>query len=68
MKKYKHLSKEQRYQIYALRKEGLSMGSIAINLKVAKSTISREIKRNTGAKGYRAKQAHEKATQRHTKA
>lgn len=66
MKKYKQLTEEQRYQIYALRKEGLSMSLIALNLKVAKSTISREIKRNTGAKGYRAKQAHEKAVQRHT--
>jgi IS30 family transposase len=65
MKKYKQLTREQRYQIYALRKEGLSMGSIAINLEVAKSTISREIKRNTGGKGYRAKQAHEKALLRH---
>lgn len=65
MKKYKQLTQEQRYQIYALRKEGFSMGSIAINLEVAKSTISREIKRNSGGKGYRAKQAHEKAMQRH---
>jgi IS30 family transposase len=67
LKKYKQLTQEQRYQIYALRKEGLSQGDIARNLEVDKSTISREIKRNTGHKGYRAKQAHEKATQRHIK-
>ena len=65
MKKYKQLTQEQRYQIYALKKEGLSQGAIALNLEVSKSTISREIKRNTGLKGYRAKQAHEKALQRH---
>lgn len=66
MKKYKQLTKEQRYQIYALRKEGLSQGAIALNLEVNKSTISRELKRNTGLKGYRPKQAHQKALQRHT--
>lgn len=65
MKKYKQLTQEQRYQIYALKKEGLSQGAIARSLEVDKSTISREIKRNTGRKGYRAKQAHEKATKRH---
>lgn len=66
MKKYKQLTQEQRYQIYALRKEGLSLGAVALNLRVDKSTISRELKRNTGLKGYRPKQAHEKALQRHT--
>jgi IS30 family transposase len=48
-----------------LKKEGLSGGAIARNLEVNKSTISREIRHNTGLKGYRAKQAHEKALQCH---
>jgi IS30 family transposase len=52
LKKYKQLTLEQRYQIYALKKEGLGQGAIARNLEVNKSTISREIKRNTGLKGY----------------
>jgi len=65
LKKYKQLTQEQRYQIYALRKAGMSMGSIALKIGTVTSTISREFSRNTGARGYRPKQAHEKAIQRH---
>ena len=65
MKKYKQLTQEQRYQIYALRKAGMSMGSIALEIGTVTSTISREISRNTGARGYRPKQAHEKTIERH---
>ena len=43
----------------------MSMGSIALEIGTATSTISREISRNTGARGYRPKQAHEKMIQRH---
>jgi len=65
LKKYKQLTKEQRYQIYALRKREVSIQVIAFNLEVDKSTIRREIKRNTGLIGYRPKQAHAKAVERH---
>jgi len=65
LKKYKQLTQEQRYQIYALRKAGMSMGSIALEIGTVTSTISREISRNTGARGYRPKQAHEKTIERH---
>ena len=65
MKNYKQLTREQRYQIYALKKAEHSMGYIANNIGVDKSTVSRELKRNTGQRGYRPKQAHEKAVQRH---
>lgn len=41
------------------------MKAIAINVSTSTSTISREIKRNTGLRGYRPKQAHEKAQERH---
>lgn len=58
MKKYKHLSQEQRYHIYALGKAGFSQKSIAQELQVSPSTISREIRRNQGLKGYRPQQAH----------
>jgi transposase, IS30 family len=51
---YHHLSREERYQISALLKEGLSQSQIATNLK---STISREIARNPGFRGYRLRQA-----------
>jgi IS30 family transposase len=44
--KYKQLTYEQRYQIEALRKEGLSQRSIALNIGVHHSTICRELKRN----------------------
>lgn len=65
MKKYKQLTQEQRYQIYALRKVGMSMRNIALDIEVSASTISRELKRNTGLKGYRPKQAQHKTLQRH---
>lgn len=65
MKKYKQLTQEQRYQIYALRKAGMSMRNIALDIEVSASTISRELKRNTGLKGYRPKQAQHKTFQRH---
>ncbi len=58
---YHHLSCEERCQIYALKKRGDSLAVIAKELGVHPSTISRELKRNTGQKGYRFKQAHEKA-------
>ena len=54
---YHHLSREERYQISALLKEGLTQAQIALNLGRHKSTINREIARNTGFRGYRPKQA-----------
>jgi IS30 family transposase len=61
---YHHLSREERYQIFALLKEGLSQSDIAINLGRHKTTISREIARNSGQRGYRPKQANFLAQQR----
>jgi len=57
MKTYKQLTYEQRCQIYALNKTGMSQNKIAKQLKVSQSTISREFSRNTGKRGYRFKQA-----------
>jgi len=57
--KYHRLTQEERYQIYALLKEGLTLTAIANNISKHKSTISREIQRNKGQKGYRPKQAQE---------
>lgn len=62
--KYHRLTQEQRYQIYALSKEGLSQEAIGKNIGKDKSTISRELRRNKGLKGYRPKQAHSKAQTR----
>jgi len=65
--KYQQITQEERYQIYALKKEGLSQTAIAKNLSRDKGTISRELKRNKGLKGYRPKQADEMAKAREKK-
>ncbi|BCE00741.1 IS30 family transposase [Marinicellulosiphila megalodicopiae] len=51
------LTYEQRCQIYALIKSDFSQRKIAEIINVNQSTISRELKRNTGERGYRYKQA-----------
>ena len=61
---YTQLTREQRYQIYALKKEQHSQTEMARNLGVHKSTISRELARNQGQRGYRPKQADELAQAR----
>ena len=61
---YTQLAQEQRYQIYALLKMGHSQTEIAMNIGVNKSTISRELHRNRGKRGYRPKQAHRFAVKR----
>ena len=62
---YRQLTREQRYQIYALKKAAHSRTEIAAIVGVHKSTVSRELKRNSGRRGYRPRQAHESATARH---
>lgn len=47
MNNYHHLSQAQRYQIEALLQAGISRSAIAIQLGVDRSTIYREIKRNS---------------------
>jgi len=61
---YKHLSQAERYQIHALMKAGHDQSQIAKVLDRNKSTISRELSRNTGSRGYRPKQACEMSTHR----
>ena len=58
MKSYTQLTQEERYQIEALMKAGHSLSEIARILARSKSTISREVRRNKGLRGYRPKQAH----------
>lgn len=58
---YQQLTREQRYQIYALLKAGHNQTEIAALLGVHKSTISRELRRNRGGRGYRPKQAQQRA-------
>jgi len=64
MESYTQLTREQRYQIYALKKKEHSQSEIAQIVGVHKSTISREIRRNAGGRGYRPIQAHRKALER----
>ena len=59
------LTREQRYQIYALLKAGHDQSETATLLGCHKSTISREMRRNRGQRGYRPKQAQELAVARH---
>ncbi|OWS70387.1 IS30 family transposase, partial [Polynucleobacter aenigmaticus] len=54
---YQHLSQTERYQIYILMKDGKTQTQIAKLMDRHKSTISRELARNTGGKGYRPRQA-----------
>jgi IS30 family transposase len=65
---YTQLTREQRYQIYALMKAGHSQTRTAEIVRCHRSTISRELSRNRGGRGYRPKQAHELATSRHLSA
>ena len=61
---YNQLTQCQRYQIRALLKSDHNQTEIAETIGVHKSTISREVKRNRGQRGYRPKQAHRKAINR----
>lgn len=57
MKSYKQLTYAQRCQIYALKKTHCSQQVIANVIGTSQSAVSRELKRNTGNRGYRFKQA-----------
>jgi IS30 family transposase len=61
---YTQLTREQRYQIYALLKMGHNQTEIATVIGTHKSTISRELSHNKGQRGYRPKQAHRMALSR----
>ena len=47
MKKYNHLTKEQRYTISVCLRKKMSLSAIAKLIDVSKSTVSREIKKNS---------------------
>ena len=68
MQVYTQLTQTQRYHIYTFMKAGLCQTEIAETIGVHKSTISRELKRNQGRRGYRPKQAHQYAVARRDKA
>ncbi len=57
MRQYTHLTEHERYHIWLMIGQQDSLTSIANRMGRSVSTISREIKRNTGKKGYRYQQA-----------
>ena len=61
---YTHLTQDERYQIALLRRQGLSCAHIARELQRSPSSITRELKRNAGPKGYTRGKAHHKACAR----
>ena len=63
-----HLVISQRYEIYYLQKQGFNSTDIAKNLGVHKSTISRELNRNSDGRNgiYKAELAQKKSKERHT--
>jgi IS30 family transposase len=58
MKRYTHLTENERYQIKTLISLGYGVAKTAEHLKRSYSTIKRELKRNRGGCGYRPQQAH----------
>lgn len=64
MRSYTQLTRGKRHEIRVLLKAGYSLSELAAIMKVHKSTVSRELRRNRGQKGYRPRQAHEMAKAR----
>ena len=62
---YKHLTREQRYAIYLGKQKGETLEMIARSIGVHKSTVSREIRRNSTPTGkYVWNKAHDMAKSR----
>ena len=64
MRSYTQLTRGKRHEIRVLLKAGYSLSELATIMQVHKSTVSRELSRNRGQKGYRPRQAHEMAMAR----
>ena len=62
---YTHLASEERHYIETWHKLKESTATIALALGRSQSTVSRELTRNRGQRGYRHKQAQAKTQQRH---
>ena len=61
---YTRVTEIERSQIYALRQAGKGNNEIARIIGRDKGTVSREVRRNMGQKGYRHQQAHRQAGER----
>jgi transposase, IS30 family len=64
MKSYAQLTRDERYQIYALKSAGHNQSEIAKIIGRHKSTVGRELARNRGLRGYRPNQANSFAEKR----
>jgi transposase, IS30 family len=65
---YKQLTENERYQIYVMKKAGHTQNEIARYLERSPSTISRELERNRGLRGYRPCQAQRLTEERRREA
>ena len=61
---YKHISHEERCDIYTQRSVGRTVTEIGETLGRSPATISRELRRNQGQRGYRPGQAQQKSVER----
>jgi len=61
---YRRLREEDRQVIYRMSKAGNTQSAIAQAIGFNQSTVSKEMNRNRGHKGYRPKQAQSKASER----
>jgi len=66
-KGYHHLTYEQRCQIYTLKGRSKSLSEIAAIIGVHRSSVSREIKRNSNLNSYNYTEAQQKACERKSK-
>ena len=64
MRTYRRITYEDRCQLYALRKAGKTQAEIGQALGFSQGTVSRELARNAGRRGYRFQQAQHTAQAR----
>ena len=64
-KRYTQLTEAERYHIYTMKKQGYTDTVIAQGMGRDRTTIWRELQRNTGHRGYRHQQAQQWAVARH---
>ena len=64
MRTYRRIAYEDRCQLYVLRKAGKTQTEISQALGFSQGTVSRELARNAGRRGYRFQQAQRLAQAR----